>query len=156
MGISFVYLLLSGHYKKGLPPLSILYTNIASLLIMPVFGFHFLDPGPAWRFWTGLIFGNGIAFLILPAASIICKEGEVFGHYTRLSKILFWTFFAFLSATPFWFPIQSQYFYYIIVIVALIGLLCLLFCMVTITVFLIRKIMVYLILKGLRNGCAKN
>jgi uncharacterized membrane protein len=156
MGISFVYLLLSDHYKKGLPRSSILYANIASLLIMPVFGFHLLDPGPAWRFWTGLVFGNAIAFLILPAASIIRKEGKASGYHTRVSTILFWVLFGFLNAMPFWFPIQSSYFYYVVVMVALIGLLCLLFCMVTITVFLTRKIVVYLILKGFSNECAKN
>jgi hypothetical protein len=156
MGISFVYLLLSGHYKKGLPPSNILYANIASLLVMPVFGFHFLDPGPAWRFWTGLIFGNAIVFLILPAAAIVCKEGKVSDSYTMFSTIQFWVLFIFLNAMPFWFPIQSQCFYYIIVIVALMGLLCLLFCLVTVTVFVIRKTMVFLIMKGLRNGYAKN
>jgi len=156
MGISFIYLLLSGHYKKGLPPSNILYANIASLLVMPLFGFHFLDPGPAWRFWTGLIFGNAIVFLILPAAAIVWKEGKVSDSYTMFTTIQFSVLFGFLNAMPFWFPIQSQYVYYIIVIVALMGLLCLLFCLVTVTVFVIRKTMVYLIMKGLRNGYAKN
>jgi uncharacterized membrane protein len=156
MGISFVYLLLSGHYKKGLPRSSILYANIASLLIMPVFGFHLLDPGPVWRFWTGLVFGNAIAFLILPAASIIWKEGEASGYHTWVSTILFWLLFGFLNTMLFWFPIQSQYFYYIIVIVALTGLLCLLFCIVAVIGFLVKKTITTFILKGLRNGYAKS
>lgn len=156
MGISFVYLLLSGHYKKGLPPSSILYANIASLLIMPVFGFHFLDPGPAWRFWSGLIFGNAIAFLILPAASIIWHEGKVFGRYTKVSTTVLWIFFVFLNTIPLWFPFHSSYFYSLILMLSLVGLLCILVCVVLTIVLLLKKTVVTLFLKGFSNGRAKS
>lgn len=146
LGISFVYLLVSRHYKKGLPPRSVIYVNIASLLMMPVFGFHFLDPGSAWRFWSGLIFGNAIASLILPAASILCNQGKTFGQYTKASVLSFFVLFAFLNALPLWFPIQSGLFYYAVLTLAFIGLFCVLFCVVAVTAFLIKKMTVLLIL----------
>jgi uncharacterized membrane protein len=139
LGISFIYLLATRHYKKGLPPKSILYVNIASLLIMPIFGFHLLDPGPAWRLWSGLIYGNAIAYLLLPATSIICKKGKVQGTYTRASISAFFILFAFLNSIPLWFPIQSGLFFYAVIILALIGLLCTLFCLASVTAILIRK-----------------
>lgn len=100
LGISFVYLLVSGHYKKSLPPRSILYVNIASLLIMPIFGFHLFDWGPMWRLWSGLIFGNAIASLLLPATSIVWNEGKALGHYTKASTFWFFVLFAFLNTIP--------------------------------------------------------
>jgi len=146
LGITFIYLLLSRHYKKGLPPTSVIYVNIASLLIMPVFGFHLLDPGPAWRLWSGLIYGNAIVSLLLPAASIICSRGKVWGQYTKPSTFAFFVLFAFLNTLPFWFPIQSGFFTYAVLTLALIGLLCVLFCLVPVMAFLIKKITVSLIL----------
>jgi len=156
LGISFVYLLVSGHYKKGLPPRSILYVNIASLLIMPIFGFHLFDWGPMWRLWSGLIFGNAIASLLLPATSIVCSEGKVLGHYTKVSTFWFFVLFAFLNTIPLWFPIQSVYFYYAVLILAFVGLLCVLFCIGAVTTFLVKKTVVLLVLKGFSNGYAKN
>lgn len=139
MGISFVYLLTGRLYKKGFPPLSILYVNIASLLIMPILGFHLLDPGPVWRFWSGLVYGNAIASLTLPAASIIWHEGKVFGRYTKISTALPWILFVFLNTIPLWFPIQSTYFYYLILALSLTGLLCILVCVVLAIVLLLKK-----------------
>ncbi|MBA7624898.1 hypothetical protein ES703_32312 [subsurface metagenome] len=156
LGISFVYLLVSGHYKKGLPPRSILYVNIASLLIMPIFGFHLFDWGPMWRLWSGLIFGSAIAFLLFPATSIICNEGKASGYYTKVSTSWFFALFAFLNTIPLWFPVQSGYFYYTVLILAFIGLLCVLFCAVAVTAFLVKKTVVLLILKGFGNRYAKN
>lgn len=146
LGISFIYLLVTRHHKYGLPPRSILCVNIASLLMMPIFGFHLLDPGPAWRFWSGLIFGNAIAFLLLPAASIIRNAGKVQGSYTKASTSGFFALFAFLNSIPLWFPIQSSLFYYAVLTLALIGLLCVLFCLVSAMAFLIKRITVSLIL----------
>jgi len=145
LGITFIYLLVSRHYKKGLPPASIIYVNIVSLLIMPIFGFHFLDPGPAWRLWSGLIFGNAVASLLLPAASIVCNGGKVWGQYTKLSTFTFFILFAFLNTLPLWFPIQSSFFTYAVLTLALIGLLCVLFCLIAVIAFLIKKITVSLI-----------
>ncbi len=156
LGISFIYLFLSGHYKKGLPPRSIVYVNVASLLMMPVFGFHFLDPGPAWRLWSGLIYGNAVASLLLPAASIICSQGRVFGQYTKASVFGFFVFFAFLNTIPFWFPVQSSLFYYVVLILASTGFFCVLSCLIAIIVFLMKKMIVSLILKGFGDGYAKN
>ena len=156
MGISFVYLFLSHHYKKGLPPRCIIYTNIASLLIMPVFGFHLVDPGPVWRLWSGLIFGNAIAFLLLPGASIICNGGNALGQYTKVSTFSFFALFAFLNTIPLWFPVQLGYFYYAVIILAFIGLLCVLFCVIAVIASLLTKTVVLLILKGLGNGYSKN
>ncbi|MBL7107245.1 MAG: DUF2085 domain-containing protein [Phycisphaerae bacterium] len=156
LGIGFLYLLISGYYKKGLPPRSVIYMNIASLLIMPIFGFHLLDPAPAWRLWSGLIFGNAIVFLLCPAVFVICNEGKAFGHNTKVSTFYFFLLFTFLSIIPFWIPIQSNYFYHAIIVLALIGLLGILLCIAAIIVFLIKKAMVSLILKGLGNGYTKN
>ena len=156
MGISFLYLLLSRQYRKGLPPLSILYVNIASLLIMPVFGFHIFDPGAAWRFWSGLIFGNAVVFLLLPAVSTILNEGRIIGHHTKTSTLCFFALFAFLNTIPLWFPIQSIYFYYAALGVSFTGLVCVLFCVIAITGFLIKKTVVLVNLKGFGNECARD
>lgn len=156
MGVSFVYLLLSRHYRKGIPPQCIIYTNIASLLMMPIFGFHLLDPGPAWRLWSGLIFGNAIVFLLVPATSILWNAGKALGHYTRVSTFWFFTLFAFLNTIPVWFPIQVGYFYYPVLILAFIGLLCVLFCIMAIILLLIKKLVISLISKGFSDGYAKS
>lgn len=156
MGISFIWLLANRYYKKGLPPRSIIYVNIVSLLIMPIFGFHLLDPGAAWRLWSGLIFGNAVAFLILPGSSLICNEGETAKSYTRLSTLSFFVVFIFLNTIPLWFPIQSNYFYYTVITLILIGLLSVSLCIVSTLILLTRKIIILLILKGFRNGYARN
>lgn len=156
MGISFIWLLANRYYKKGLPPRSIIYVNIVSLLIMPIFGFHLLDPGAAWRLWSGLIFGNAVAFLILPGSSLICNEGETAKSYTRLSTLSFFVVFIFLNTIPLWFPIQSSYFYYTVITLILIGLLSVSLCIVSTLILLTRKIITLLILKGFRNGYASN
>jgi len=156
MGVSFIYLLMGRYYKKGLPPRSILFVNVASLLAMPIFGFHLFDPGSAWRLWSGLIFGNAIAFLLLPGTSIICHEGKAFGQYTKLSTFSFFALFVFLNTIPLWFPVRSGYFNYAVLIFAFIGLLCVLFCILAVTAFLIRKMTVSLILKGSGNVYTKN
>ena len=156
MGISFIWLLANRYYKKSLLPRSIIYVNIVSVAIMPIFGFHLLDPGPGWRLWSGLIFGNAVAFLILPGSSLICNEGKVAKSYTRLSTLSFFVMFIFLNTIPFWFPIQSIYFYYMILTLIFIGLLCVLFCIVSILAFLAKKTLTLLILKGFRNEYTRN
>jgi uncharacterized membrane protein len=186
LGITCLFLLASRLYKKGLPPLSVIYVNIASLLIMPIFGFHFLDPGPAWRFWSGLLYGNAVASLLLPAASIIRSEGlrvaaskpkalgmasdEFTFHKLRFpfrnafrrwlpkeySTYSFFALFAFLNTIPLWFPIQSSFFYYVVLMLALTGLFCVLSCLIAIIVCLIKNVTISLVLKGISNGYAKN
>ncbi len=149
LGISFIYLLISGYYKKGLPPRTIIYVNIVSLLIMPLFGFHLFDPGPAWRLWSGLIFGNAIAFLLCPATMIIYNEGKVYIQNSKVSIPCFFLLFIFLNIIHLWFPIQSNHFYYAVIALALIGLLAVLLCIMAVIVFLIKKIVTSLISKGL-------
>jgi len=156
LGISCLFLLASRLYKKGLPSLSVIYVNIACLLVMPIFGFHLLDPGPAWRLWSGLIYGNAIASLMLPATSIICNKGRVFSQYTKNSTLWFFVLFAFLNTIPLWFPIQSTLLYYLVLMLAFTGLLCVLSCLIAITVFLIKRLTVLLILKGFSHGYAKS
>lgn len=156
MGISFIWLLANRYYKKGLPPRSVIYVNIASLVIMPVFGFHVLDPGPGWRLWSGLIFGNAVAFLMLPASSVICSEGKAAKSYTILSTLSFYVMFIFLNTIQLWFPIQSSCFFYMILTLILTGLLCVPFCIVSVLTFLARKTAALLILKGFRNEYAGN
>ena len=156
LGISCLFLLTSRLYKKGLPSLSVIYVNIACLLVMPVFGFHLLDPGPAWRFWSGLIYGNAVASLLLPAAFIIYNQGRVFSQYTKNSTLCFFVLFAFLNTILLWFPIQSTFLYYVVLILASVGFFCVLSCLIAIIVFLMKKMIVSLILKGFGNGYAKN
>ena len=164
MGISFIYLLLSRHYRRGLPPRSIAYVNIACLLAMPIFGFHLFDPGPAWRLWSGLIYGNALVSLLLPATSIICNERKRLARHTGTSRvpalrgptIFFWILFAVLNSIPLWFPVQSAWFFYVTLLLMLAGLLCVVFCVVTATLFLIKSFIIFSVLKGISNECARS
>jgi len=156
MGISLVYLLVSRHYKKGLPPRTIAYLNIACLLAMPVFGFHLLDPGPGWRLWSGIVYGNALIFLLLPAASIIYNPGKKFDSHTRASTISFWILFAFLNSIPLWFPVQSAPVFSAAVLLMLAGLLGVVFCVAAVTVFLIKRIIISVVLKGFGNEYARS
>ncbi len=155
-GFSFLFLLVGRFHRRGLPPLSILYVNIAGMVIMPVFGLHILDPGPAWRLWSGLLFGNAVACLLLPAASIIRNEGTTYGHHAKVSTILFWILFAFLNAIPLFFPIESPYCRAAVIILSLIGLLGVLVCLSVLMAFLVKKTLLSVILKGLDNELEKN
>ena len=156
IGISFIWLLANRYYDKALPPRSVIYVNISSLIIMVIFGFHILDPGPQWRLWSGLIFGNAVALLILPGSSLICNEGKAVTNYTRLSTLSFFLMFIFLNTIPLWFPIQSSYFYYTIIILIVTGLLCVAFCIVSVLILLAKKTLALIIMKGFHNGYAKN
>lgn len=156
MGISFIYLLLSRHYKRGLPPRSIAYVNIACLLAMPIFGFHLLDPGPAWRLWSGLVYGNALVSLLLPATLVIYNQGKRLGRHTGASTISFWILFTVLNSIPLWFPVQSAWFFYVALLLMLVGLLCVVFCVVTVSLFLIKGFTTISILKGFSNECARS
>jgi hypothetical protein len=72
-------------------------------------------------------------------------EGRVLGQYTKFSTVMFFALFIFLNTIPLWFPIQSTFLYYAVLTLALIGLLCVLFCLVSVIVFLIKRMMVLLI-----------
>ncbi|KPL25678.1 MAG: hypothetical protein AMJ75_00180 [Phycisphaerae bacterium SM1_79] len=150
MGLSFIYVLLNPQYRKDFPSRSIVYVNIVCLLAMPVFGYHFLDPGPAWRLWSGLIYGNAIVLLLVPAVSIICIGGTRLSGHSDSSNASFWLFFSLLNTIPFWFPVQSIWFFYIVLLLVVTGLLCPAFCLLAVTFSLIKRT----ILKGFRNEYA--
>lgn len=152
MGLSFIYVFLNPQYRKDFPSRSIVYVNIACLLAMPVFGYHFLDPGPAWRLWSGLIYGNAIVLLLVPATSIICNEARRLSEPSSFSTASFWFFFAFLNSIPFWFPIQSVWSFYTVLLLVINGLLCPVFCLLAVTFTVIRR----MILKGFRNEYAQS
>ena len=156
LGIGLLIQLLSGSHKKGLPPRGILYTAIACLLIMPVFGFHLLDPGPAWRFWSGLIYGNAIAYLLLPATFTIATRGRTVGEYTHGSVIVFWAQFAFLNSLVMWFPVQSEDFAYAVLSLACLGALGVVLCLAVCLVVVIQTAFCYFLLKGDLHGTSQN
>lgn len=147
LALSFIYLLATRHYKKGIPPRSILSVNIACIAVMVVSGFHFLDPGPAWRLWSGLLFGNAIAYLILPATWQFSK-GPANSSYSKASILAFFAFFAFLNTIPLWFPLESVAFYLLVNLLALIGLIAPLICTLIVTGELIKRIIRFSLLKG--------
>ena len=155
MGISFIWLLINRYDKKGLLPRSVIYINIACILIMGIFGYHLLDPGPGWRLWSGLIFGNAVVFLVLPASSVICHQGNMLNSYTTSSRIHFYILFVFLNTIPLWFPMQSVYFYYLILLWVGTGLLCVPYCVIKILISLVKKIMVLPVLKGCGHEYAR-
>jgi uncharacterized membrane protein len=155
MGISLVFLLLGRYHKKGLPPKGIVYLNIACLLIMPVFGFHLLDPGPLWRLWSGLIFGNAIVFLLLPATAVMCDRVQTSTSWGRASALWFLMLFAFLNAMPLWLPVQSQCVYYAVSALTFTALVGVLSCIVSVAIVWTKKIMALILLKGFGNECAK-
>ena len=148
MGISFIWLLVNRYDKKGLPPRNIIYVNIASILVMGIFGYHLLDPGPNWRLWSGIIFGNAIVFLILPASSVISNKDKTIKSYSRNSILTYFILFVFLNTIPFWFPLESIYFYYLILILVALGLLCVPYCIIKLLISLIKQFTNILVLKG--------
>lgn len=155
MGVTFVYLLLKWDYRNDLPPRSVVYVNVVCLLAMPIFGFHLLDPGPAWRLWSGLVYGNAIVSLLVPAASIIYNEGGKTPCHAEPSTTSFWIFFAFLNGIPLWFPAQSAWFYCAGLLFMLVGLLCVVFCVSAVAVLLIKKLLMS-VMKGVNNEYARS
>jgi hypothetical protein len=156
LGIGFLIQLLSGSHKRGLPPRGILYTAIACLLIMPVFGFHLLDPGPAWRFWSGLIYGNAIAYLLLPAAFTIATRGKTVDRYTPGSVIVFWGQFAFVNSLALWFPVQSEAFASGVLALACAGVMGVILCLAVCLVVVIRRAFGHFLLKGDLHGTSQS
>lgn len=147
LGLSFVFLLSTRLYKKGFPPPGIGILNVFALLVMPVFGLHLIDPGPAWRLWSGLVFGNAVAFLLLPGLFIIRRKTQTHTPYTIPEQRRLWLFLGFLNTIPLWFPIRHISFYYLSTLLLLLGVagiglcLCLLLyhCLFRLSVFLIPK-----------------
>ena len=151
LGIAFAAQCLAGSYKRGLPSRAVFYTSVLCLLIMPVFGFHVLDPGPAWRFWSGLIYGNGIAHLLLPATYAIGTRGRTIAQ-SQGPALVFWVQLAFVNTLPLWFPVQSAVFAYAVLAVACAGALGVAACLTACLVFLVQATFVRILLKGDLHG----
>jgi hypothetical protein len=149
MGLSLLFLLLSRYHRKGLPPKGIICVNIACLLIMPIFGFHLLDPGPLWRLWSGLIFGNTVIFLLVPAVSVLCDKVRPFAGDGKASTLWFLMFFAFLNTLPLWLPMQSHHSYLVVLALTSIALAGVLFCIVS-TVMFWTKNMISILIKRIQ------
>ncbi len=101
LGITFIYLLATGYYRRGAPRRAVLLTNLACIGVMVVFGYHILDPGARWRLWSGLIFGNAVAWLVFPSAWQLWAGS---GNNLKSSGRGFWPLFIFLNVLPLWFP----------------------------------------------------
>lgn len=124
IGMAMTYLLvfLNGSYRRGLPPRAILIANIACILIMPPFGYHLIDPGPQWRFWTGLIYGNALATLFTTAGFSLIRERETFtSHWSDKQSYHFWILLLLINLLPFIFPIQTKWCYTIATICITMG-----------------------------------
>ena len=147
LALTFIYLLATRHYKKGIPPRSILSVNIACIAVMVVSGTHLLDPGPAWRLWSGLLFGNAVAYLIFTGTWQFCKASAD-SSYSKASILAFFAFFAFLNTIPLWFPLDSVALYLLVNLLALIGLIAPIICALIVTGELIKRIIRFSVLKG--------
>ena len=117
---------------------------------MVVFGFHILDPGAGWRMWSGLVYGHAIVCLIFPGAWQLCK-GEVVVGYSRSSLAGFFLFFGLLNIMPLWFPLQSEWFYVVVNVVAVAGVLFPLVCGIAVLGIAISKAAGFSVLKGVAN-----
>jgi len=136
---SAAFLWLSGWHRRGLPPRSIVYANVAGLALMPVFGFHVLDPGPLWRFWSGLVFGNAVAFLAVPAVSVLLQRGRVRGRHTQHSVACYWAFYVLLNAAPLGFSIPASSWYGVMLVLSVAGVGCMAFVVGAVAVFLCAR-----------------
>jgi len=152
MGIACVTLGVTGAYRKGLPPRSILYTNIGCLLIMPVFGYHLLDPGPAWRLWAGLIYGAALINLCLPAAVFMAGTKHSFEDYPLPCKVAFWSQFMCINTLALWLPVQTRVCLYTLIILAGLGLLAMTGCLMIGVRLLVKTIVPCFIWKGTCHG----
>lgn len=101
LGITFIYLLVTRYYRRGSPHGGILLTNLACIAVMVVFGYHILDPGARWRLWSGLIFGNAVAWLVFPSAWELWAGP---GNSSKSAGRGFLPLFIFLNVVPLWFP----------------------------------------------------
>jgi uncharacterized membrane protein len=151
MGISALYLLVSRLCGKPMPSRRIIHMNVLGIALMPIFGLHLLDPGPAWRLWSGLLFGNGLIFLMLPATEILVRgyRSEYIRHRSGWLGFVF--LFLFINSIPFWFPLQSVVFYYAIILVAVSGLICIVCCPLAVVFAQFRKYLGNIHSKGLKD-----
>jgi hypothetical protein len=156
LGTALVAQLLSGSHRRGLPSGAALYACILSLLIMPAFGFHLLDPGPGWRLWSGLIYGNAIAWLLVPATFTLGPHAGVLRDHTRGSAIAFWVNLVFVITVPIWFPLHSAAFAYSVLALACAGALGAVVCVCACLAFLVQTVLVRIFVKGDLHGSTQS
>lgn len=149
MALTFAYLLATRKYRHRQPAI-ILCLNILSIAVMLVFGLHLLDPGPGWRFWTGLIFAHAITYMILPATWRL-YSGKQPERLSRSDIIPSVAFFALLNTIALWFPLQYTWFGIMVKVLIFLGLLCPLVCLGLVVLHLTGKLSFLLIPKGLKN-----
>jgi len=147
MALGFIYVLLRPQHRRNFAPRWIVCVNILCLLVMPVFGFHLLDPGPAWRLWTGLIYGNAIILLLVPAAWILCTGGKERAGDSGPASVSFVLFFVLLNSIPLWLPLRSTWFLYCVLVLATVGAICTAACIAAVVFCAICQV----IWKGVRH-----
>jgi hypothetical protein len=143
---------LSGSYRKGLPGRAAFTAVLCSLLIMPVFGFHLLDPGPGWRLWSGLIYGHAIAWLLVPATFSIGRGGGLAEGLAREQAWIFWCPFVFLNTVPLWFPLHWPVFAWSVLGLVCCAVLGLVGCLTACLVFFVRSVLDHVRVKGDLHG----
>jgi hypothetical protein len=152
LGLGLVTQWLTRSYRRGLPPGAAFYACLAGLLIMPVFGFHLLDPGPGWRLWSGLVYGDAIAWLLVPATFVLGVQGRLPLGPARRSTAVFWCQFAFVNSLPLWFPPESAALGWTVLSLACVGALATLACLAACLVFLLRNVLGRVLVKGDLHG----
>ena len=150
LGITFIYLLLTRYYRRGSPSGGILLTNLASIAVMVVFGYHILDPGARWRLWSGLIFGNAVAWLVFPSAWELWAQSDC---TPRSPASGFWLLFVFLNTIPLWFTFEWKGAGVLVDALALAGLIGAAGCAAAVLGFGLKKGVrnSLLLLKGMDN-----
>jgi len=155
LALTFILLILSRAARKGLPPRRIIYLNILCMLLMPVFGFHLLDPGPAWRLWSGLIFGHALACLLLPATFIIARWPRFENNSSKHLAGIYLLSFIVVNLIPWGFPIHSQIIYFLVLLLALLALLGVAGCVTVVIYVWIKEVLNRFITKGYHYEGAK-
>jgi hypothetical protein len=120
LAITFACLLAGGRFRRGLVGGRILVGNLACVGVMVVFGLHWIDPGPAWRLWSGLVFGNAVAWLVLPA-TVVLWRGNAAAPARGHSLVEYLVLLAVLSAMPLWLPAEFAGAYAAVCGLAVIG-----------------------------------
>ncbi len=136
LGITFIYLLATGYYRRGAPRGGVLLANLACIGVMVVFGYHILDPGARWRLWSGLIFGNAVAWLVFPS---VCQLWAGPDCRSRSAGRAFLPLFIFLNVVPLWFPFAWAGARVAADVLALAGIVGAAVCAVGVLVFGLKK-----------------
>ena len=136
LGITFIYLLATRYYRRRSPRGVVLLTNLLCIGVMVVFGYHILDPGARWRFWSGLIFGNAVAWLVFPSAWELWAGSDC---RPRSVGAGFWLLLVFLNTMPLWFPFGWNEAGVLVDVLALAGLIGAVGCAVAVLGFGLRK-----------------